>query len=217
MVSNVLVQSRIDRGRGIAAARIGSPFTLYRALSATNPLAIGNSRGTVMALLDSGFGASFKRPNLYADPVWQAIMDASVTLPGDYLSNGNDTYFLAAIQALLPVAVVACNRVISILRPAGNAGVGAQPYGGDVVGSEMPLMTSWPASVLNGTKGERGDVALPGDIRMPWVAILLPAFPGVTLKTADVVTDDLGRRFKLSACELSDLGWRCTAAMEMSC
>jgi hypothetical protein len=216
MVSNVLVQARIDRGRGIAAARIGSPFTLYRPLSSSAPIVPGNALGTVMVLLDSGFAAPFKRPNLYGGPVWQAIMDASVTRAGDYISNGSDTYFLAAIQALLPVAVVVCNRVITVLRPAGNTGVGAQPYGGDVVGSEVPLMTGWPASVLNGTKGERGDVALPGDIRMPWAAILLPSWPGVVLKPADVVTDDLGRRYKLSACELTDMGWRCTAAMEMS-
>jgi len=73
------------------------------------------------------------------------------------------------------------------------------------------LMTAWPASVLQGAKGEKDGAVLPGDVRLPWWAILLPAFPGVTLRSADIITDDIDRRFIISSAEKTDLGWRITA------
>ena len=40
--------------------------------------------------------------------------------------------------------------------------------------------------------------------------MLLPAFPGVVLLPADLMTDDLGRSAVVSAAELTALGWRLT-------
>jgi hypothetical protein len=48
---------------------------------------------------------------------------------------------------------------------------------------------------------------------MQWSELLLPAFPGVVLRQADRMTDDLKRNFILSAIELTDLGWRITAEL----
>jgi hypothetical protein len=64
--------------------------------------------------------------------------------------------------------------------------------------------------VLQGTKGEKGGVALPGDVRDAWWAILLPFVPGVVLRSGDLISDDLSRRYIISSAELTDLGWRIT-------
>ena len=42
----------------------------------------------------------------------------------------------------------------------------------------------------------------------PYWTVLLPAFPGVVLRPADLMTDDLGRTAVVAAAELTDLGWR---------
>ena len=154
----------------------------------------------------------YGKPNKYGHPTWFGLFDGALTKPGDYLTNASDgTFFIAAQQQALPILLVQCNRTINVLRPQQQAGVGALGYGGDTAANETTLMTAWPASVLQGTKGEKGDAILPGDVRSPWWAILLPAYPGVTLRAADIITDELSRRYVISSAELSDLGWRITA------
>ena len=51
---------------------------------------------------------------------------------------------------------------------------------------------------------------LPSDTSVPYWTVLLPAFPGVVLLPADLMTDDLGRNAVVSAAELTGLGWRLT-------
>lgn len=216
-MNGATIQAKLNRGRGIAAKAAGHTFTLYRPSSAAAPTAPGNSRGVMYILLATSFGSSpFSAPNLHGDPIWQAIMDATATLPGDYVIDATGaTYFIMGIEQLHPIAVIECNRTISILRPAGQPALGASTaYGGDIVSAEVPVMTAWPASVQNGTKGERSDANLPGDVRLPWSMILLPNVPGVIIRSADVITDDIGRRMKVSAAELTSLGWRLTASLE---
>jgi hypothetical protein len=84
-----------------------------------------------------------------------------------------------------------------------------------VPAQETTLATAWPISQLQGTKGEKGVTNLPGDVRMPWIAILVPTIPGgVVLAEGDRMRDDLGRAWTLSSCELNPLGWRLTAMLE---
>jgi len=49
---------------------------------------------------------------------------------------------------------------------------GAWP--GDITADETALITGWPASIVQGTKGEKGEVNIPGDIRLSWFNIILP-------------------------------------------
>ena len=89
--------------------------------------------------------------------------------------------------------------------------VGQIGYGGDTPQTEALLMQNWPASVLQGTKGEQNDAKLPGDVRTPWWAILMPDYNGILLRTSDILKDELGRRYIISSAELTDMGWRLTA------
>ncbi|MBR8182096.1 hypothetical protein KDW54_06745 [Burkholderia ambifaria] len=203
------LQSKVWAGYAKAAKRIGPAFNLYRPISATNPLSNGP-----IATLNASFNAedmSYGRPNKYGKPTWFCLVDGSRVLVGDYLINSDQTFFIAAMQPILPILAVDCNRTLNVLRPQQQSGIGAVGYGGDTDSNETPLMTGWPASVLQGTKGEKNEVNLPGDVRNPWWQILMPAYPGIVLRTADIVTDDIDRRYIVSSAELTDLGWRLTA------
>lgn len=202
------LQQRLYKGYAKAAQYIGPLYNVFRPSDPLSPFS-----GGPVATLNASFNAmdmSYGKPNLYGKPLWYALVDGTQTMVGDYLINDSQTFFIAAMQPILPILAVDCNRTISVLRPQQQDGVGAVGYGGDTDANETPLMTGWPASVLQGTKGEKGEVNLPGDVRNPWWAMLMPAFPGVVLQSADIVTDDIGRRYIISSAELTDLGWRCT-------
>lgn len=204
------LQQKVYAGYGKAATRIGPLFNLHRPSSAANPV----SPGTWLGTLNASFNAqdmTYGKPNVYGKPLWYALLDGTLTQVGDYLVNDDKMYFIAAMQQTLPILAVDCNRTINVRRPQQQSGVGAVGYGGDIDSNETPLMTGWPASVLQGTKGEKGEVNLPGDVRNPWWQILFPAFPGINLRTSDIVTDDMQRRYVISSAELTDLGWRLTA------
>lgn len=205
------LQSRIYSGYAKAALRIGYTADLFRPSSASNPTDFVNKLRTMPASFNAE-DMSYGKPNKYGKPTYYGLFDGSLTKVGDYLISSEDgTFFIAAQQPQLPILMIACNRKISILRPQQQAGVGALGYGGTTAANETVLMTAWPASVLQGTKGEKGDAILPGDVRSPWWAILLPHWPGVTLRSGDIITDDIQRRYVISSAELSDLGWLITA------
>lgn len=206
------LQSRVYSGYAQAAQRIGFNADLYRPVTAHNPLASINK----LSSLPASFNAEdmrYGKPNKYGHPVWYGLFDGGLTQAGDYLTNAQDgTYFIAAQQTNLPILLVQCNRTITILRPQQQTGVGAVGYGGDTDSNETALMTSWPASVLQAAGGEKSEVALPGDARNPLWSILLQHWPGVSLRSGDIITDDLARRYAINSAELTDLGWRLSAA-----
>ena len=151
----------------------------------------------------------YSKPNKYGKATWYALFDATSAQVGDYFSGDGGTFFIAAMQLLLPILVVECNRVITVWRPQIETGADGE-YGGNTVANETALMTGWPCSILQGTKGEKNESNLPGDTRSPWWTILLP-YGGVQILPNDIITDDLGIRYVVSSPELTDLGWRITA------
>lgn len=203
------LQARIYAGYGKAALRIGPAYSHYRPSSANNPIASGNLLGTLNASLNAQ-DMAYGKPNVYGKPLWYCLVDGTKTRVGDYLVGPDRTVFIAAMQQALPILAVECNRTLTIYRPAQQTAVGAVGYGGNTGAGETALMTGWPASVLQGTKGENGGVGLPGDVRLPWWAILMPAFPGVSIRAFDVISDDLNNRYVISSAEQTDLGWRFT-------
>lgn len=204
------LNNKVMAGYTKAAQKIGTTYQHYRPSSASNPIASGNRLADMLVSLNAD-DPRYAKPNVYGKATWYAVADASLLRVGDYLVGVEGTQFVAALQQLLPIFVVDCNRTISVYRPQQQSGVGALGYGGDTAATETAIMTAWPASVLQGTKGEKGGVNLPGDTRDPWWAILLPAWSGVVLRSADIITDDLSRRYVISSAELTDLGWRLTA------
>lgn len=210
-MDGIALSALIYKGRGKAAAHIGLPCNIFRPLTATAPLT--NLIATLPAAFNSG-DTTYLRANEFNDPIWYADYDGTQTQPGDYLVRVMDgkIWFVSAQQQILPTMVVDCNRVVNVLRPQQQTGVGAQGYGGDTVGLETPLITGFPASILVGPKSDKSIVNLPGDVRNPSWAVLLPSLPGnIYLRNEDVITDDQSRRYVISSAELSDLGWRIMA------
>lgn len=202
------LQSKIYAGYGKAAQRIGPPNTIYRATSAFTPM------GANIVTLPVSFNAEdmkYGKPNKYGKPTWYGLFDGTLARVGDYLVGQQGTFFIAEMQLTLPILMVECNRTINFLRSPDPAGIGALGYNGTTTENEVALMSGWPASVLQGTKGEKGDAVLPGDARSPWWTILVPQHAGVVLRTSDIATDDLNRRYTVSSAELTDAGWRITA------
>lgn len=203
-------QRLIYRGYAQASQRLGNSFTLSRATT---------SDMTAATVVATNFLASFNsedmtysKPNKYGKPTWFALLDGTQTKPGDYLVGSAGTWFIAAQQPLLPILAVQCNRTLTFYRPQTQQQFGAVgTYEGNTVATQTKLANGWGASVLQGTKGERNEVSLPGDVRMPWWIILVPNMPGVTLRSGDLIDDDIARRYVISSAEQTDLGWRITA------
>jgi hypothetical protein len=202
------LQAKIYIGYGKAAKRIGFDYQQFRATSASNPLS-----STALQALPVSFTTNFKysAPNKYGKADWLGLFDAREFAVGDFLVGRQGTFFIAAMQDTLPILCVQTNQVIDVLRVGINAGVGLGGWAGGVRADEVPIMQGWPASILQGTKGETNEAKLPQDVKTPWWTILLPAYPGIVFRTSDIIRDDLDRKYMISSAELTDMGWRITA------
>jgi hypothetical protein len=208
------LRDKVYAGYGKAAKRIGYQAKQYRATSAFSPLETDPLQ-TLPASFTTNF--NYSAPNKYGQATWLGVFDGRSFLPGDFLASPEDgTFFIAAMQTTLPIYCVQTNRIIKVLRTSqAPGGGGVQGYGGTTAANEVAIMSGWPASILQGTKGERSSVNLPSDAKTPWYAILFPAYGDIVLRTSDIITDDIGRRYVISSAELSDMGWRITAMQAM--
>lgn len=204
------IQLKMYKGYAKAARVVGTTYQHFRPSSASDPLNISNSLSPLKVTLNA-CDMNYSKPNVYGKATWYGIFDGAQAQVGDYITGIEGVFFVAAMQQILPILMVSCNRVITIARPSMETGPGAIGYGGDTEESEIPLMQNWPCSMLQGSKGEKNEVGLPADAKNPWFTVLVPSVEGVLLRTADIITDDIGGRYKLSSAELTDLGWRLTA------
>lgn len=208
-MNGATIQQKIWLGYGKAAGYIGQSYAQYRATGANSPTGALVNPSLMVSL--NAEDMTYAKPRGYAKATWYALLDGTNALVGDYLVGG-DTYFIASMEPLLPILAVKCNRTLTFARPEATQAFGAiQGYEGNTAANETILATGWPASVLAGTKGEKDEVDLPGDVRTPWWLILVPAMPGITLNTSYLITDDLGRRYVISSAELTAHGWKLTA------
>ena len=201
------LQDRIRWGLNVAARVIGSKTDAYRPTSSVNPLDPRN-RFLRMRAAFTGTDGGFSKANAYGAPLYYGVFDAAYTMPGDYLVQRDGTWFVAAQTGLQPILCVKTNRVVSFARPAAQSSTGAASYGGVTAATMTPRLVDWPASVLTSSSGGSPQVALPSDSTVPYWNVLLPAYSGVVLLPADLMSDDLGRKAVISAAELTELGWR---------
>lgn len=210
------IQQKIYAGYGKSAERLGFATRVYRADCAMEPLADAN----LVTTLKASFNAedmTYSKASKYGHPTWFCVADGRQLKVGDILASDQDgTFFVAAMQSMLPILVVQANAVVTISRMAARKSVGVQSYSGPTAANEEPRMAGWPASILQGGRGEHNDTKLPADTRTPAWNILLPYSPGVAVRTSDIVTDQHGRRYGLQSAELTDLGWRLTAREELA-
>ena len=197
------IDDAIQRGRGLAAIAVGTLHDLHRPGGAELPL----QGGTAIMRMPALFMPSSNRALAYGHPLFEATFDASYTRPGDYLVGPQYTWFVASQAPLLPVLCVKATRTVNIARTGMTNGVGLGAYGGLQRSAMQPVLRGWPVSmVAHGTGLDRAD--LPADASLGGWSLLLPVLPAITLRTGDLVTDDLGRAGVVVSVELSDYGWR---------
>lgn len=206
------LQGKVYYGYAKSAKRIGLPFSQYRPATAMNPVSGPMLVGTILASFNAQ-DMKYSKPNTYGKAVWYCLADGRLMAVGDYFVGAPGTFFIASMQPLLPIQAVECNRVVTVYRPQQQAGVGAVGYGGNTQINQTAIITAFPASILINSKADKGPVNLPGDTRSAWWNLLLPPIPStVVIEDADIVIDDLGNRYTVSAAELTDMGWRITMA-----
>ena len=205
------LQDRIHRAAGMSARAVGQLADAYRPQGPVHPLDAANRYLRLPALFVPATGRA-ARTNVFGDPFWHGIFDASYTKPGDYVVLNRGTYFIASQAPLLPVLCVIANRTLSITRSVPiSTPDGA--YGGYTAGSTVILMDRWPASVLSASKTSSPGSNLPTDVLSPYWSVLIPAPSGIVLSPGDLISDDLGRSAVISGSELTDLGWRVVARL----
>lgn len=210
-MDGVRLQDLISRGMGTAARQTGVVCNAYRASGSSNPLSAANR----FLQLTAAFNAqdpNFRRAQAYGAAVWYGVFDSAYTKSGDYLVElvSGTTWFVAQQPPLLPVVCVRTNRSVSFSRAIGPCAPGVNSYGGVNRQQVQPLLTAWPASVLADGGSYPRLAELPDDapVRTHDFSVLLPDSGGITLRIDDMMADDVGRNFVVSAAEQSALGWR---------
>ncbi len=200
------LQSLLERGAGITALHVGTPYLGYRPIAAEAPLSTAAQYGPVMAAFDARSGR-FQRPSMVAESVWVGVFDASVTAAGDYLVGAAGTFFIATQPALLPPVCILTNRTLSLSRPGAPGQVGANSYGGVAKALQTALLAGWPGSVTDASGAAPG---LPGEQRFAAWSVRLPALP-VDPQAGDMLGDDLGHSYVVVAAGQTDGFWQLAA------
>lgn len=209
------LQTVINKGYRIAAARIGPSFVHYRPATATSVIAPAN---IVTAALPASFAShnanqfSYDRPDNHRDVLNNGLFDADVVEVGDYLVGEPGTWYVASKEPIKPPLCVRCNRIVtSVARPGSGAEcgtVGIGGYGGATVEGETVIMAGWPASMRTAVGLRTGFASLPQNYGAQGVEVLMPAYGAIEIRQGDAISDDLGRRFVVRTAEWTHLGWR---------
>lgn len=103
-------------------------------------------------------------------------------------------------------------RTIAITRPVENLAVGIQPYSGVQQATETPVVSGIPASVQAASGSARprgGDLPASPPAPIQWnVFIPRGKVANGIIQDRDVVTDDLGDRYQVSAAYWNSMGWK---------
>lgn len=206
MADYALIQEKIYTGYGKAAKRLGQVFNHYRPASAFDPVSAPFLIGTI--LMSSNTSWSYMKYDGYGGAARNLVIDGNKTQPFDYLVGEKETFFIAAMQPIVPIMGVMVDSTISITRATQSNDVGYGGYSGHTDITDVTIMQNIPVSLLNGSRGSKNPVDLPTDTKMPMYQLLMPFLDDVIVTNGDFVIDQNGTRYVISAHELTELGWR---------
>ena len=210
-MDGVKLQSRLWKGYGKAAKRIGTLHTVYRpGTITTNPLIQANivtQIQAVFAIHTAQF--TFDKPSDYKDNLFHGLFDATLCKSGDYLVGDDGTYFITAFDPIKPTLCVQCSPILALHRPAQASGVGLGAYSGEVIATETTLFSGFPGGMVLRSQAERSEKITPSDAGSGSYEILLPVIgSGIVPRPSDILSDQYGRRYAVKTVEISELGWR---------
>ena len=216
------IAAKVRYGYGKAGKKLGDVHTTYRPTLPTTPaLAPQNVMAFIPFISSATPEGAFKRPSNYNQPLRYGLFDAGATRVGDYIDGATGTYFVASQTALEVPMVVACNAMLSVFRGAAASTVNEDVYAGRTVATDSPVLNQFPASLLIAGRSEAGRLDLPGDSSDRGAVILLPYVAGAVLRVSDRVQavfsepNEISRGFTISSVELTDLGYRINARVEL--
>jgi len=214
-MDGVKLADRLAYGAGCAARRAGFLHDAYRVDGPVQPLDLSRRflRLCVAFVLPGG---NVGAPAGFGVPFRQAWADWSYLRAGDYLAGPEGVAFVAAIEPPKPMLVVMTNAVVDLLRPAAPVLAGLNSYGTITRGTETVLLSQFPASFLVGGVGDRTRVGLPDDTKVPGFMAMLPVVVGVTPQVADLVLDEYGQKFLVTAVETLNAVWRFSLVQAVS-
>ena len=195
------LQDRTSRGMGIAARKYGAPFALYRPKGANQPLGAHNKvRDIAVALRPAGRWTGNGR----ATAIWDATLDSSYTVEGDYLAGSEGTFFIATQRAASPVICVLTNCRVTMIRPSFATQGG---YSGLYSTGGAAVIRDWPA---HSTRIPSLEAINRQATPIATETLLLPKLP-VSVCVGDVVMDGSDGSAVVMNAEQTALGWRVTA------
>lgn len=221
MVDFARVQNRIYYGYGKAATRLGTSHAVYRSADGNNPIQSANFLFNQLISVDQNLKYTSARK--YGDAVWQFLPENGLVLQNyDYfVSPSSINYFIVDIipdDRLTPPTCVECNGIITLYRPVNTRTPGTNAYQAFDPSTAPQILINCPASILEHSRTDGGNMKLPTSVKLPFYSILVPEFDDIIVKTGDVIVDDKGRRlavinaertkkvsgFRITACELGN-------------
>jgi len=209
MTTTQIIQDVIYQGYGVSAQVIGDSYGIYRSSTPINPIVPGNLITTQNASFNVDW--TYKKANKYGNAVWQTLSDGRNFQVGDYFIKApfpEQRFFVAAMQRMLPILSVECNKTVTITRAAQDNAPDSDVYSGYVPPTVTTLAQNLPVSMLYQNHGSDNKMKLPTDTRLPRWIMLLPNLGSVVYKNRDIVIDELNMRYVIISVELTDLGWR---------
>lgn len=214
-MDGVKLADRLAYGAGCAARRVGFVHDAFRPDGPEAPLDPAK-RFLRLSVAYALPGGSVTAPSGFAAPFRQAWADWSYLRPGDYLAGPEGVVFVAAIEPPKPMLVVMTNAVVTLMRTSAPVLAGLNPYGASTRTTETVLVRGFPASLLVGGGADRARTGLPDAVRLPGFTVMLPVVAGVQPSVDDVLMDETGGRFVLTAVEYAGAVWRLSLVQAVS-
>lgn len=190
--------AKVAVGNAHVAGQVGVVCAVYRPNGVSAPIVSANLIQSLPVYLEPA-------ERLQERPEWIGTFDFGNTLRGDYLvAVGGPTYFIGAQTGLAPVVCVQTNAILSMTRPVAASNFGADGYSGVADSMMQNLISDWPASLVASGWAKDGEAV--DNMGLAAWEIMLPIMSVVPF-VADLVTDDLGRIFVVTAAERTLLGW----------
>ncbi|MCE3608070.1 hypothetical protein LXA47_31360 [Massilia sp. P8910] len=210
------LQLKVYKGYGQSAKRVGLPFDVYRSASMINPLDPTNKLATIPASFTTGMQyATFNKPG---SPLWTALIDATTLLPGDWLVNGSQTFFIAEKQHLLPVAAVGCSCVVDIARAGYTTVGGGFGTGESLIAQALPVFMF--AKKDKSAKPAYLGIATDSVVSLPEWEFYVNARTANDLRARDIIIGDQldgqGQRcrYEIETLTLTSFGYILSAKLE---
>ena len=99
-------------------------------------------------------------------------------------------------------------RIVSITRPPTLTGIGAQPYQGLLPSTETLVASGLKASIQQIKESKQFPANLPGDTIRGSLWSIFIRKPRTLIRDRDIITDDLGVRYQVTAAYWNSLGYK---------